>query len=90
MAKLRSKQCVTYEKAKTVLRLWFNQLPLEQRIRLFRASELADVIWPEHEMTAQGAGGAASRILHRLQEEGFAYWTVDDHSWGWRLKFGSR
>jgi len=31
------------------------------------ASQVADVIWPDHSMKPQGAGAAASRILKRLE-----------------------
>ena len=46
------------------------------------ASLVAGHIWPDHDLTAQGAGGAASRVL---QDEGSARWSHDPVSgrWGW-------
>ena len=51
------------------------------------AATIAAAIWPDHEMTAQGAGAAASRILKVLEKEGLARWScslVGNHYvWGW-------
>lgn len=54
------------------------------------AHVIADSIWPGHEMTSQGAGGAASRILKVLEKEGRAEWrtiynrtTREPVNWGW-------
>lgn len=49
------------------------------RQRPYAASFVANYIWPGHDMTGQGAGGAASRILRVLQQEGKAA-PLD---WGW-------
>ena len=35
-----------------------------------RASTVANYIWPGHNMTGQGAGGAASRILSDMEKRG--------------------
>jgi DNA-binding MarR family transcriptional regulator len=43
------------------------------------ASQVADAIWPDHSMKAQGAGAAASRILKRLERRGLCRW----HLRGW-------
>ena len=43
---------------------------------LATASQCGDAIWPDHSMTPQGAGGAASRILKRMDRDGFLRWTV--------------
>lgn len=40
------------------------------------ASQVADVIWPDHSMRAQGAGAAASRILKRLERRGLCRWRL--------------
>lgn len=40
------------------------------------ASQIADVIWPDHSMRAQGAGAAASRILKRLERRGLCRWRL--------------
>lgn len=40
------------------------------------ASMIANAIWPDHEMRAQGAGAAASRILKRLEKTGRARYTT--------------
>ena len=52
------------------------------------AAMVANAIWPGHEMNAQGAGGAASRILRKLRKDGKADWTCVRNpggfdSWGW-------
>jgi hypothetical protein len=47
------------------------------------ASSVADFIWPEHRMTGQGAGAAASRILVGLRKRGAAAWICRHGSWGW-------
>jgi hypothetical protein len=52
---------------------------------LLPAHWVAAAIWPDHKMHSQGAGGAATRILKRLEKEGLARWDCDGRSWGWRL-----
>lgn len=47
------------------------------------ANAVADAIWPDHSMKPQGAGGAASRVLKRLEEQGKVKWKSDGHTWGW-------
>jgi hypothetical protein len=47
------------------------------------ASHIAASIWPDHKMTGQGAGAAASRILKRLEKRGLCKWTVKGEWWGW-------
>lgn len=47
------------------------------------AAIIADAIWPGHNMHAQGAGGAASRILKRMEKQGLAHWTSNSRRWGW-------
>jgi hypothetical protein len=49
------------------------------------ASQVADVIWPDHAMKPQGAGAAASRILKRLERRGLCRW----HRVGW-IRTGSQ
>jgi hypothetical protein len=53
-----------------------------QRIPITAAC-VAEAIWPGNQMHTQGAGGAASRILKRLEQDGRAYWTSNDNGWGW-------
>ena len=55
---------------------------LEKRNPTF-ANAVAQVIWPTHRMTSQGAGAAASRILKRMEKEGLVRWTSNAHWWGW-------
>lgn len=38
------------------------------------AAQVADAIWPDHSMKAQGAGAAASRILKRLVARKLVKW----------------
>ena len=47
------------------------------------AGRVADFIWPDHKMHGQGAGGAASRILKRMERDGLARWHSTRASWGW-------
>lgn len=47
------------------------------------ANGIANKIWPDHSMRAQGAGGAASRVLKRLEKQGKARWASDASRWGW-------
>lgn len=48
------------------------------------ASCVADAIWPDHQMRAQGAGAAASRILKQLERDGKAHWIArTEFRWGW-------
>ena len=51
------------------------------------AGSLADAIWPDHLMSPQGAGGAASRVLKHLCDEGLAKWVCigepGRQSWGY-------
>ena len=32
----------------------------------YTAAQLADIIWPDHHMSPQGAGGAAVRLIGRM------------------------
>jgi hypothetical protein len=49
-----------------------------------KAAQVADEIWPDHRMTSQGAGGAASRILHQMEQQQLCEWIArGDRSWGW-------
>lgn len=50
------------------------------------ANRVAIAIWPNHEMTSQGAGAAASRILKRMEKEGLVRWTSHRIGWGWVLE----
>lgn len=47
------------------------------------ANGVANKIWPDHSMRSQGAGGAASRVLKRLEKQGKARWTINAGRWGW-------
>ena len=77
--KLRPDQRVTLETAKE------RALAALESTRPQNASTIAAAIWPDHQMAAQGAGAAASRILKALEVEGKAMWSVTDNgrSWGW-------
>ena len=46
-------------------------------------ASIADAIWPDHNMKPQGAAGAASRVLKRLQKRGLARWVSRKNNWGW-------
>lgn len=49
----------------------------------FVASMLAEVIWPgEKFKRPQGAGGAATRVLKKLD----CGWVMKQGSWGWSLE----
>lgn len=45
-------------------------------------ASMAYIIWPGHAFTAQGAGGAAARMLKRMHKYG---WTEE-----WHTEFGTR
>ena len=47
------------------------------------AADLANAIWPDHLMAPQGAGGAASRVMKHLCDEGTARWVVIGGTWGY-------
>lgn len=47
------------------------------------ASAIAGVIWPNHQMKAQGAGAAASRILRRMTKDGLVRWDSSATGWGY-------
>lgn len=52
--------------------------------RVFKASSLADIIWPTNDfISSQGAGAAASRVLKSID----AKWVWDSkrNVWGWSL-----
>lgn len=70
--KLKPAQRVTAETAESRALTFLSSRPVY-------ASEVADVIWPDHSMRAQGAGAAASRILKRLENRGLCRW----HIRGW-------
>lgn len=57
----------------------------QHRLELFPANCVAIEIWPNHEMTSQGAGAAASRILKRLSDRGLARWDSNGRNWGWKI-----
>lgn len=54
-------------------------------------TRVAHGIWPDTEFSAQGAGGAASRILKSLEKDGMVIWTLERFSggglrdWGWQI-----
>lgn len=75
-------QRVDYEKAKHRALAY---LLGRDRRELVKANAVAIVIWPDHQMTSQGAGAAASRILKRIEKEGLCKWDSDGHDWGYRL-----
>ena len=93
MRRLKEGQHVTYEVAR--LRAW-DAMDTYQPVV---ASAVGCAIWPNANMTGQGLGGAASRILKRMQAEGLAYWTTRTHehgesknwykTWGW-VRSGAR
>lgn len=87
MSRLKSEQRVSYSLARLAAWDALSEDPVP-------ASFVAMAIWPNANFHAQGAGGAASRILHRMKDEGLAYWTVrtslgGHKSWGW-VRLGQR
>ena len=48
-----------------------------------KANCVALAIWPSHQMTAHGAGAAASRILKRMEKDGLVRWGSDARDWGY-------
>lgn len=80
--KLKPEQRVAYPLARTRV---LSYLLRHDRRDLVVANAIALAIWPDHEMTAQGAGAAASRILKRMEKEGLCVWTSDERNWGYVL-----
>ena len=74
MRRLKDDQRVTYEEARK------RALVLLADRKEWPASMVADAIWPGHNMTGQGAGGAGSRVLRRMEKEGLVWRST----WGWR------
>src|SRR5574337_1356998 len=52
---------------------------------LLRASQIGMHIWPGTNLRSQGLGGAASRVLRLLADDGMVNWRVssDGENWGW-------
>lgn len=81
MRRLRPDQRITLETAsRRALAALHESIPAP-------ANAVADSVWPGHDMTAQGAGGAASRILKVLQDAGLVRWVTAGRgrrrTWGW-------
>jgi hypothetical protein len=55
------------------------------RRELIVANCIAIEIWPDHEMTSQGAGAAASRVMKVLEKDGLARWNGDHEHWGYQI-----
>lgn len=60
-------------------------LAAQHRSDLNKANCVALAIWPTHNMTSQGAGAAASRILRQLQKDGLVEWTSNTRDWGYYI-----
>lgn len=62
----------------------------DKKGELVTASSIADHVWPGHPMKRQGAGGAATRVLKRMEAEGVVCWrAIERHGakfWGWRTR----
>lgn len=82
--KLKPEHRVTYDVAKAAA-----LTAMDTAIYPVPASWVAQFIWPYHQMKAQGAGAAASRILKRMEKEGLCRWATMGHgigrTWGWVL-----
>lgn len=77
MSKLKPEMRVNYETAKNRA---LRDLRTDQTCF---ANSVAIAIWPDHQMTSQGAGAAASRILKRMEKEGLCRWKSTPVTWGW-------
>lgn len=61
-------------------------LAVQPRMALAHPSSVAYAIWPnERFLRAQGAAGAASRILRVAEKRGLVAWDSNDSDWGWRI-----
>jgi hypothetical protein len=78
--KLKPEHRVTYDVAKAAA-----LTAMDSAAYPVPASWIAQFIWPFHEMKAQGAGAAASRILKRMEREGLCRWASIKNHWGWVL-----
>lgn len=54
--------------------------------RIYKASQFAEIIWPnERFLTGQGAGAAASRVLTSLIKDDKIRWVRTESDWGYCL-----
>jgi len=60
-------------------------LASRHRSELTKASAVGQEIWPDTNMTSQGLGGAASRILRKLDIDGLVDWTSERGDWGYLI-----
>lgn len=65
-------------------------LAKQHRFDLIAANAIAIEIWPDHQMTSQGAGAAASRVLKGLQKDGLVRWDSNDDNWGYVITSAGR
>lgn len=60
------------------------------RRQLSKANSVGSEIWIGEQLRSQGLGGAASRILKRLQDDGLVVWMSNDSDWGWKITSSGR
>ena len=65
-------------------------LAIQPRLSLVPANCVAIEIWPDHQMTSQGAGAAASRILKGLEKDGLIRWDSNGQNWGYVITQAGR
>lgn len=78
-------ETVTYEQAKRRAADY-----MRKQHGMVKASSVGQAIWPTSELRAQGLGGAASRILKRMQNENLVVWDSRSGDWGWKLTSAGR
>lgn len=69
----------------TAKRRALQYLARQHRLELIPANAIAIEIWPTHQMTSQGSGAAASRVMKHLAKDGHAEWTSNANNWGYRI-----
>jgi hypothetical protein len=95
MSKLKPSQRVSLEVA---MQRALKYLDAQHPGQLAKASGVGNAIWPNSNMTGQGLGAAASRVLKTMQEIDHVVWIVERRNgpgakatnWGYRITLMGR
>ena len=58
---------------------------MQGRRLVFNISQFADLIWPGHRMTRQGAALAVGRLVHRMNADGVLQQTISGGRMAWQI-----
>ena len=90
----RTKESISTDECDRRALNFLSRLSDKGPLQFARPSEVANAVWPENSMHAQGAGLAGARILRRLADRGLAKWTYADvgrfRSDGWVITEAGR